>query len=316
MQFVTGNREVLEGLEMAVMSMKRKEESQFIIPYQLLYGELGCGERIPKQADSLFVIHLLDFVAIGDDKATENVPTEDRSKYSVMIDKILEVDISGKDHFRNKAYSKAAKSFHSAINSLEMCRLANENEEKERNEHLIRLYVNSMTCYNRMDLPTKVCSTYADLSRLTDTAKHPKALFHYGKALIALGEFKRAKDALMKASRLKPHDSEIVEQLTQLNIKYGNHKKTETNLWQKAFGNEQCVSDAEPIDVTDKFKERVNESIMKFKNDTKESKMSLPDMLTNDEKAYIRDCIKDLPMKMVTNEIQGVKSCHLAKIRT
>lgn len=295
--------------------MKRKEESHFIIPYQLLYGKVGCEPRIKKEADCLFVIQLLNFVAVGVADATENVSAEDKRKYSVMIGKILEVKASAIDSFRQGSYVKAASAFHRAIDRLEMCQLNDQNEENDQREHLIKLYVNAMTCYNKMDKPAKACNAYKDLSRLTDTTKHPKALFQYGKALIALGDYVRAKDVLTKAHRLKPSASEIVEQMKNLEVKHDRHKKIETNLWRKAFGNEQEFTDLEGhLEVSEIFKKSVNESIMRFKDDVNASKMTLPYLLSFHEKAYIRDLIEESPMKMVIREVQGIKTCHLTKV--
>ena len=61
MSFILGGGEILEGVEQAVMTMKKGEESQFLISYNILYGENGCPPRIKPKADSLFVIRLKDF---------------------------------------------------------------------------------------------------------------------------------------------------------------------------------------------------------------------------------------------------------------
>lgn len=313
--FVTGDFEVLDGLELAVKSMKRKEESQFIIPSDLLFGKFGCMPRIKKEADALFVIQLINFHEIGNEDATEGVQNEDKRKYGVMVGKIMEVKTSGLDHFRQGAYVKAAGCFHRAINKLEMCQLKNEEEEKERNGHLIKLYVDAMVCYNKLDKPKQVCSAFRDLTRLTDTTKDAKALFQHGKALMTLGEYKRAEDALKKAKRLKPDDSFIVKQLRELDRRYSNHKTTETNLWRKAFGNVEPAPSQEvnEVEVSETFKTNINDIVTTFMNNPKEAKKNIPLRLTRDEMSYISDLVKELNLKLVTNDMQGKQTCYLLK---
>lgn len=43
-----GKGEVILGLEEAILSMKKSEKSQFLIHYDLAYGEQGCPPRIQK----------------------------------------------------------------------------------------------------------------------------------------------------------------------------------------------------------------------------------------------------------------------------
>lgn len=314
--FETDDQSILPGFLEAVLSMKREEESQFIIPYQLLYGKQGCEPRVKREADALFVIRLIKVAEIGDESATEkNISSEDRKKYSVMIGPIMDVKASGIDAFQRGDYRKAANNFHKAINKLHACRLANEEEEKECNQHLIKLYVNAMTAYNKRDDPKKACSLYQELSGICDTKSNVKALFQHGKALISLGEFGRAKVALKRANQLKPSDNDIVNQLKILNQKHDDYKTTESNLWRKAFQNDEPVAPAQAsFGVTEEFKDTVKRLVKDFNDNPKESRKHIPSHLNNDEKEYIRDLIKDFNMKLVIPEVvQGKKICYLSK---
>lgn len=314
--FVTGDDEVLPGLELAVKSMKRGEESHFIIPYKFLFGELGCSPRIKPKADCLYVIQLIKFSKIGDEAATESVVDEDRRKYHVMIDKIMEVKQSGVDHFRQGSYVKAAAAFHRAINRLEMCQLSNENEEKEQRGHLITLYTDVMICYNKLNKPKQACSAFKDLDRLGGTSKNVKALFQHGKALMALGEFDRSKEFLKKAYRLEPSNPETTNVLRTLDKKSQEHKTMESNLWRKAMGNaEPYIPPDKPSEVNEDFKETVRQSILDFKNDPNAPKKGIPNCLSQSEIASIQDLVKDMEMKLVISEVHGKKSCYLTKLR-
>jgi FK506-binding protein 6 len=49
-----GKGDLLMGLEEAIMTMKKSEKSQFLIHYDLAYGELGCPPRIGKCKNNFF----------------------------------------------------------------------------------------------------------------------------------------------------------------------------------------------------------------------------------------------------------------------
>lgn len=257
------------------------------------------------------MFQLLKFSQIGDEEATEQVSEEDKRKYHVMIDKIMQVKQSGIDNFKQGAWVKAAGAFHKAILRLEMCQMRNEDEEKDQQELLIKLYTNLMTCHNKMDKPKQVCSAFKELSRLTDTSKNAKALYAHGKALMSLGEYERAKEALTKSSRLKPND-DVSEQLRKLDQKHSAHKTQELNLWRKAMGNAEPYVPQHPSEVTDKFKETIKEIVENFENNTQETRVDLPQFLTQSEIAAIKDFIKDRPVKFVT-PIHGKNNHQLAR---
>jgi len=275
---------------------------------------LGCPPRIKAKADALFVIKLIKFSQVGDENATEKVDEEDKRKYHVMIEKILDVKTSGIDHFKQGSWSRAAASFQKAINRLEMCQLSNEEEEKEQQQHLVKLYTDIMICYNKMDRPKPVCSAFMDLSRLTNTSKNPKALFQHGKALMMLGEYDRSKDALKKASRLKPLDADISNLLKTLEEKHQAHKATESNLWRKAMGNAEPYVPEKNLEVNESLKETVAKLIVEFQNDNTKSKMILPDGLSQSEIAAVEELVKDMEkITLKISDLHGKKKCYLAK---
>lgn len=57
---------VLEGLDIALMSMKKKEHSVFMLHHAVMFGEMGSEPRVPKQAESKSIyISLLSCKMIG-----------------------------------------------------------------------------------------------------------------------------------------------------------------------------------------------------------------------------------------------------------
>ena len=59
MEFITGNAEVINGLEEAIMLMHEGDKAKVIIPSHLAYGLLGDEKLIPKRATLIYDIELV-----------------------------------------------------------------------------------------------------------------------------------------------------------------------------------------------------------------------------------------------------------------
>ncbi len=66
--FRRGQGEAIPGLDEAVGTMRRNEQSQFIFSPDWAFGDLGCPPRIPPKAYVYFKIDLIDWI---DSSATE-----------------------------------------------------------------------------------------------------------------------------------------------------------------------------------------------------------------------------------------------------
>jgi len=144
-EFETGQKAVVMGLEAAVLTMRPYEQAEFIISYKLLFGELGCPPRIKPMADALLKVEVIDYSLIGDAEAINGIPKEDRDKFCVVYPKAQDMHLHAKDCVKRGRYRDAASTFERAINSLNYCRLANDEEERRQTDLLITLTVSS--CY-------------------------------------------------------------------------------------------------------------------------------------------------------------------------
>lgn len=305
--FNTGQKEILEGLELAVKTMREGEESQFIISPELLFGDMGCPPRIKPKATGLFIVHLIRFTETGDANAIEQVNTEDRRKFSVMIPKIREVHVRASDLFKQGHTSNACKMFHRALNSLECCQLSNDAEQKEQQALILRLYTNLAVCYNKMNLPKKTCLMCNEIRRISDISKNCKALFQEGRALMKIGDYNRSRQRLIEAQRLEPANSAIVQELKALDSVKNRYEQTEKNIWKRAF-NDGCKEDegnnAKPTEknANDTFYETIIPLLDDFQKDEKSTHIPLPNGLSNDEISYVRELTNEMSLKLQIDE--------------
>lgn len=311
-RFITKEYDVLPGIELSIMTMKKGEESQFLISYEYLFGKMGCPPRALPEADGLFIIKLLDFTEIGNDNALNDLTAEDKQKFSVVIKKVNEVHLKGTDHFKQGNISSATRSFQNAVRSLEFCKLENESEQLEQQELLLRLYTNLAVCYNKMNLPKRACLMCNEIARISNIQTNCKALFQDGRALLIIGDYEKAKRRLQQALRLEPNNETIVKELRLLSEKHEKDKENERAIWKRVFDKEN-VNKSKKISV--KTESEVQFKLKKhfedFKNNDKEKSLVLPEGLDSDELKHVEKLVNELSLKLKVCEMHNNKTSHI-----
>lgn len=301
-EFHPGKEEILLGVELATLTMRVGEESQFVIPYQFLFGELGCPERIQPKADGLYSIQLLSISEVGDETSVDQISAADRTKFSVVMPKVMDVYTKAKDLFARGEVTKAIHIFHKAVNSLETCRMNSDEEQLEQQEFLVKMYTNLAVCYNKIDKPRKACSMCNEIGRISKIGNNCKALFQHGRALLKLGEFRMARIKLTQAQRLQPSNMEIGNELNRLSTMLDKHAQEERAIWQRAFGNKDGTKTNKPdndVDqLTDSFAAATLECLQDFEKNSELRQMTLPVGLSKRELDCVANLISDKPIEM------------------
>lgn len=326
--FVTGQQATLAGIELACLSMRAGEEAQFVIPYTLLYGDLGCAPRIPPRADALYVMQLLRCTDVGDDQGLERLPDADRHRFAAVMPLARNVHTKGLDAFKRQDYAMANRMFHKAVAGLEACTLANEAEAEEQQRFVVRLYTNLALCYNKLGVPRRACLMCTEAERLLgrQAVENCKVMFQHGRALLQLGEFRRAEQKLTHAQRLQPTNAEITAELKLLARKKEQHESDERQLWQRAFGlTEEARRAAEAAkcatastatslsDLDSAFRSMTIKCLQDFQSNAQTSTLQLPAGLTTGEVECVKRLIADQSIEL---EVRGLneKTYTLRKI--
>ncbi|KAM7362897.1 inactive peptidyl-prolyl cis-trans isomerase shutdown-like [Cochliomyia hominivorax] len=305
--FYTGRNEVLEGLEVAVRTMHKGEQAQFIISYHLLFREMGCPPRVKPKADGLFIIELVSYNLVGDIDAEQQIPEQDRNKFSAVIDKIKEIHLKGLDFFSQGTYRNACRAFEKAVDILKFCRLANDQEEQEQRLFLVKLYTNLAVCYNKINAPGKTCITCKEIRDLTQNKPSCKALFQEGRAYLMLGEYEKARHLLLKAQRMEPHNVDISKELKLLDERYTRYKENERKICIKAMGIIENVQKSKRNDDDNllSLKKETMKLMEQFKDDDEQKILKIPSGLTNKEIETVNELAKILDLKLTINPLDS-----------
>ncbi|GFV07579.1 inactive peptidyl-prolyl cis-trans isomerase FKBP6 [Trichonephila clavipes] len=235
-KFLLDDGNLIPGLEMGIKTMKKGELSRIMVHPSYAFGEMGCPPRIPANAEILYEVQIIKFIAGKDAVEFEEMSPEAQKEASFQ--KIVGVyhceNQLASDLFRRNMYKPAISRYRRLTNLLEDISVANEEEDKQRNEYLLKLYLNLSICYLNVQNPHKAL-IYADLALKLDP-RNIKGLFRMGKALYLTGSYDRAKHYLHLAKKQQPFDKSISQVIKQLEQKHRVHKDWEKMFCQKMFG--------------------------------------------------------------------------------
>lgn len=229
----------LDGHHIALGSMRRGEEAQFLISYKFMFRELGCPPRIPMKADILMVAKLIDFVDTGDAQAVDDVAPEDRRKFHAIHEKVDMLHKKALDDKRCKRYGSAIALYRKAIQTLELCNLANEVEQEQQQKMLFEYYVNIMECYFHNSNWKKVCTMVNELRRRNPgrVNKDVNILLNEAIAVSNIEDnYGRAIGMMKKAQMLDPCNERVNRELNNLITKKEKYEKEYKAMCQKAMG--------------------------------------------------------------------------------
>lgn len=238
--------DILPGLWLAAMSMKKGEKSKFIIHHSLMWGKYGCPPRIKPKADVFVIIELIDFIDIGRDGEAEQIHENDRRKFHVLKTKIIEKQKRAIYNFNNRRFVHAKMVNQEIIRELELCQVADDAEQAEQRKLLVQLYTHLSDCYLELEDWKKVCSMVNELRRLTNVKQNVKLLVNEGIALSNIADgFERSIELLRQAQRIEPNNDQvnkILASVVEANDKYKTERK---EMWQRAFQVKKAVEEHE-----------------------------------------------------------------------
>ena len=251
---------VIEGLEVAVKTMRKNEKAQFMIEPGYAYGHFGCPPRIPGQAtilggnsrfvvflDLLFsrfmsrlspaTVELLDFVEEGQAEALLAMDARERGLAHAYpsIEKVARLEhANGNTYVKREEWRMALRHYERGVKLLDETNLANQEEEDRRQRLMLKLQLNVAHCCLKLKWPKKTCIACKEV--LSIEANNTKALFRFGKAQRMLEDYRKARDYLVRAQRNKPSDPHISAELRSLEDELARMAGDERALYRGMFG--------------------------------------------------------------------------------
>ncbi|KYM99352.1 Peptidyl-prolyl cis-trans isomerase FKBP6 [Cyphomyrmex costatus] len=285
-----GQSFIISGLEIGIRSMQKHEIAVFLIHPDYAFKAIGCPPRIPPNEEVIFVVHLVDFIDNGCAQTYKNLNAEERQLFNYVVEPVEHMFVTAKDYCTKFNYKPAIREYRKIIDCLESVKLKDDDEEKKMNELLSRAYTNLGVCYNKIDLPTKACLALRNVSKPT-----AKSHYHYGKALLSIGEYNKAMKEFYAASSLEMNNDVIEKAIRTTNMRQREHLEIEKRLWRNCFKSKE-----ERMKVSE-FRKAARDLCEKLINSPNTVRQNLSDGFTKEEYEIIREEAAILGLNVVTS---------------
>ncbi|KAI8431806.1 hypothetical protein MSG28_016222 [Choristoneura fumiferana] len=304
MKLRLGCGKILPGLELALSTVRGPTARlHALVAPSLAWGPMGVPPRIRPET-ALFVIALYKVTDRRAPDTFNDLPMEEQKKYEVTIRTVNSLHAEAKDLFRKKKYRPAMKNYQQAMSVLNISRPETEIEEAEIKRLRINTYVNLAMCYCKLNKPNYAISMLENLEYVTDTDKHCKALFYYGKAYQMLGNNEEALKYYRKSLKLEPKNKDIGKTLAELDEYIKRSAAKEKELWQNAFESEPAKKES-VYDVDEDFQNGVRDMCQDLAGRHEYVKFDLPLGLTKDEVGCIRSMITEFKGLTLVEDGEG-----------
>lgn len=155
----------------------------------------------------------------------------ENQKFADIKISVEETRIRASDYFSMKKYDKAIKLYRRILQTVGLASTSDEAEMEQQNDLLSRIHTNIAVCFNKTeDGHSNTLQHIHELELLGSIDKNPKALYAKGRALIKLGVYTEAKEALVKALKLRPMDEQIINAIKEL-----KQRETALDEFNKTF---------------------------------------------------------------------------------
>ncbi|XP_013786360.1 inactive peptidyl-prolyl cis-trans isomerase FKBP6-like isoform X2 [Limulus polyphemus] len=241
-KFLLDRERVILGLDVGVGTMKKGEVAQFLIRPEYAFGQMGCPPRIPPNATVMYEVELISYI---DGAAAEFDGLTPEEKKEASFERILAVCKSqhqaGNEFYKKQMYQKAITRYKKAVHLLETFSLANEEQEKQQQNLLMKLYLN-LSLANLTIKEAGRCIFFARRS-LEIQNNNVKALFRMGKGFMMKGDFEKSHSYFQRALKLSPNEQEIIEEIRKLDKQQADYEMMEKDFCKKMFSQHKKTPD-------------------------------------------------------------------------
>ncbi|KYQ51324.1 Peptidyl-prolyl cis-trans isomerase FKBP6 [Trachymyrmex zeteki] len=300
-----GQSFIIPGLEIGIRSMQKHEIAIFLIHPDYAYKAVGCPPRIPPNEEVIFVVQLVDYIDDGCAQTYKNFTEEEKQSFRYVVQPVKHMFVAAKDYCTKFNYKQAIREYRKIADCLESIKLQNDLEEKEMSELLSRAYTNLGICHNKENMPTKACLALRKVPKPT-----AKSYYHYGQALLNIGEYNEAMKAFQKAWVLEPHDDSIRKAIRITNVKQREYLEIEKRLWKNCFR-----SNEEQIKVNE-FRKAARDLCERLINSNDAVRQNLSEGFTKEEYEIIREEAAILGLNVVTSVRYGKETIFLQKSKS
>lgn len=252
-EFKTDDEQVIDGLDRAVMTMKKGEVALLTIHSDYAFGSSESSQElavVPPNSTVYYEVELESFVK---DKESWDMNTEEK------IEAAGKKKEEGNVLFKAGKYARASKRYEKAAKYIEYDSSFGEEEKKQAKTLKVTCNLNNAACKLKLKdykEAEKLCTKVLDIQ-----SKNVKALYRRAQAYIDLADLDLAEFDIKKALEIDPDNRDVKLEYRTLKEKMKEYNKKEAKFYGNMFARmnklealetNKATKEAEPMSIDSK----------------------------------------------------------------
>ncbi|CAL5000999.1 unnamed protein product [Urochloa decumbens] len=226
-EFKTDEEEVINGLDRAVLNMKKGEVALVTIPPEYAFGSTESKQDLAVVPPNSTVIYEVEVVSFVKDKESWDLNNEEK------IEAAGKKKEEGNALFKLGKYARASKRYEKAAKYVEYDSSFSEDEKKQSKQLKISCNLNNAACKLKLKEykeAEKLCTKVLELD-----SQNVKALYRRAQAYIQLADLELAEADIKKALEIDPDNRDVKLEYRTLKEKIKEHNKKDAKFYSNMF---------------------------------------------------------------------------------
>ncbi|GMJ08993.1 rotamase FKBP 1, FK506 BINDING PROTEIN 62 [Hibiscus trionum] len=235
-KFKTDEEQVIDGLDKAVMTMKKGEVAQLTIAPEYAFGSSESKQELAVVPPNSTVYYEVEMVSFIRDKESWNLNTAEK------IEAAGKKKEEGNVLFKAGKYVRASKRYEKAVKYINYDTSFSVEEKKQSKALKVACNLNNAACKLKLKdykEAEKLCTKVLELE-----SSNVKALYRRAQAYIHLADLDLAEFDIKKALELDPDNREIKMEYKVLKEKMKEYNKKEAKFYGNMFAKMNKVDPA------------------------------------------------------------------------
>lgn len=239
-EFKTDEEQVIEGLDITVVTMKKGEVALARIPPERAFGSTETKLDLAVVPANSRVYYEVELVSFEKEKESWDLKSN-----TEKIEAAAKKKDEGNVWFKMGKYAKASKRYDKAAKYIEYDSSFTEDEKKQSKALKINIKLNNAACKLRLKEykeAEKLCTKVLELE-----STNVKALYRRAQAYIELVDLELAEMDIKKALEIDPDNRDVKMAYKALKDKVKEYNKRDAKLYGNMFAKWRKVESAEKV---------------------------------------------------------------------
>ncbi|CAD6264801.1 unnamed protein product [Miscanthus lutarioriparius] len=226
-KFKTDEEEVIDGLDRAVLNMKKGEVALVTIPPEYAFGSTESKQDLAVVPPNSTVVYEVELVSFVKDKESWDLNNEEK------IEAAGKKKEEGNALFKLGKYARASKRYEKAAKYIEHESSFSEDEKKQSKQLKISCNLNNAACKLKLKdykEAAKLCTKVLELD-----SQNVKALYRRVQAYIQLADLELAEADIKKALEIDPNNRDVKLEYKTLKEKIKEYNKKDAKFYSNMF---------------------------------------------------------------------------------